>query len=58
MEDWLQNQIRAPWLLRELQGELEMGEEALDTVDPNLDGLARGWGNGGVLIEDHYLPLR
>jgi hypothetical protein len=33
-----------------------MGEEALDTVDPDLDGLARGWGNGDVLVEDRRFP--
>ena len=43
-------------MLRELQGELEMGEEALGTVDPDLDGLAHGWGNSDVLVEDRHFP--
>ena len=56
VEHRLEDQIRAPWLLRELQGELERGEEALDTVDPDLDGLAHGWDNSDVLVEGRHFP--
>ena len=61
MEDWLQNQIRQPWLLEELeelQGELEMDEEALGAVEHNLDGLAHSRGDGGALGENHQFLWR
>jgi len=58
MEDWLQNQIRQPGLLEELQGELEMDEEALDAVDPDIDGLAHSRGDGGALVENHQFLWR
>lgn len=51
LEDQLGDQIQLPWLLEELQGELEMEKEAFGVVDPDPDGLAHGWDNDGAPVE-------
>ena len=58
LEDRFENQLRTQWLLEELQGELDLGEGALGAVDRDLYGLARGWGNGGALVEGYHFPWR
>ena len=57
-EDRLQKQMRPSWLLKELQSEREMDEEALGVVDPDLDGLTHGRVNGRALVESHHIPWR
>ncbi len=46
----LEDQIRPPWLLKELQGELEMEKEAFGVVDPHFECLTHGWGDGSAPV--------
>jgi len=56
LEDRFENQLRPPWLLEELQGELDLGEGALGAVDRDLYRLARGRGYIGALVKGYHFP--
>jgi hypothetical protein len=56
LEDRFENQLRPPWLLEELQGELDLGEGALGAVDRDRYRLARGRGYIGALVKSYHFP--
>ena len=58
LEDQLGDQVQLPWLLEELQGELEMEKEAFGVVDPDSDGLDHDWGDDGAPVEGYHSPWR